>query len=149
MRIRLRDTSLLSGIKLFIARLAHDLSSSKGRPIFLEFSVGFIYPICMLAISLGVLFLTPITDLITSILVGPILFTGLVLPILLWMERKGRSISKQKDLDIMQRMRSVDIFEHDEVEYYSSRYSTSSAMNTLLLFGVYSIGLIFLIIAIL
>lgn len=119
LHIQMKDTSLISGVKHYFAKLVNILERCTPVSPFLIMLISFIYPTCIfssLILLVGTFF---ISSLFLSIVFGPILFTVFVLPSVFWISFR---IRKQNRMDFERRkskLAQVSLFtnENETLEY--------------------------------
>jgi len=151
LKIKLRDTDLLSGMKLYIARTEHDIEKENElesyREVFiLDFFIPFLYPLIVLVAALYFVFLLSPFGVLYTIALTTFFFSVMVLPMSVW--RRWHRFEREQDrIDaISHRLELTSLFSsRDEVTEYAKLVCKEPAFEALYDFIMYLVNLPFLV----
>lgn len=134
LHIQLRDVNLISGVKFYFATLVKAIDSGMYMSPILIFIISFLYPFGMFTLSLVLVTSFFISDFLLAIFFGPILFSVLVLPTLLWITVRSLDQTRNKTERMKSKLDQISLFtnKHESTEYsqlVSERFFFGPAMS--------------------
>ncbi|MHA2212285.1 MAG: hypothetical protein ACW992_03880 [Candidatus Thorarchaeota archaeon] len=155
LKIRLRDTDLNSGVKLYFATTAKEMEFDKEiesyRSFFIyDFFIPIMYPLIILVLSLFLLYWFDSLGLLYTITVGPVLFTVMVLPASVWGMRQRNERERLTVENIRYRLELTSFFSSmNEVVEYALLVTKGPAFQAVFDLIMYLVNLPFLIMLVL
>ncbi len=145
LHIQLRDTSLISGVKLYFATLVSAMNSSVDVSPLVIFLISLLYPIIMFTVSLVLVIVFFMSELILSMVFGPILFTAFVVPSLFWITRRNRDQKRKKIEGMKSKLSRVFLFKNkNETLEYLQLVSGRDIFGLAMSFTMYIVLVVFL-----
>jgi hypothetical protein len=151
LNVRLRDTDLNSGVKLCLASSA---SRMEARPEFAsyreflmhDFFIPWLYPLIVFLISFYLVAFAP-SEPLSSLVLGPLFFTVMVLPTSFWRLRKGHEWEQIRIESVRRRLEPLSLFSStEEIEDYARLVCRAPTSHAAISFIMYCVNLLFLII---
>ncbi|MDF1537937.1 MAG: hypothetical protein P1Q69_03450 [Candidatus Thorarchaeota archaeon] len=139
-RIYIRNTTPENGVKHFFATFVKDIESDLSFPVLNIVVFPFLYPLATFSILLSYIMTSVPADALTRWLVGPILFSLLVLPVLFYLEFKQRKKSIGFATRVKSRLSSLSLFTAEEVILYSNQLTKRKGSEIIYSFTMYVIG---------
>ena len=151
LKIRLRDTDLLSGVKLYFAKTASDIESEKQLESFreiliLDFFIPFLYPLIILVADLYFVFLLSRFGILYTITLSTFFFSVMVLPVSVWRRRHRFERERNRINAVSYQLELISLFSNkEETQDYAKLVCKEPAFETLFDFVMYLVNLPFLI----
>lgn len=151
LKIRLRDTDLLSGVKLYFAKTVNHIEREKELESFreiiiLDFFIPFLYPLIILIAALYFVFLLSPFGTLYTITLSCFFFSVMVLPVSVWRRRHRFEREQNRMNAVSYRLELISLFSNkEETQDYAKLVCKEPAFETLYDFVMYLVNLPFLI----
>ncbi len=140
--IKIRNTDLVSGVKHYLTTLVRDMETPLEFSYIEMFGLPFLYPLAVMIVFLPFLSLLRAFGSPVALLLVPLIYSLLVLPVLYHVEKRQRKRSGQQAHRVKSHLDALSLFTKEEAAKDSVQLTRRSAAEVLYNFTMYLVAVV-------